>query len=264
MLAVGRLSREKGHAHLIRAAAAWKNGARLVIIGDGPERPALERLARDLGVGAKVTLPGMTNDVTPFYGLADVFVLPSLSEGSPNVLLEAMASRLPIVATRVGGVPEIAEDGVTALLGPAKDPAFLARAVDRLFAEPELGRRLGEAARRNVLSHHTPEQRAATLSRLYAALVRATSLPGSAQRAGPVKANRRRPLTRVSSSVSAALTALRCQSRGPFPLTHAAVPPPRPIWSSRRVTTARRHARRGSAVRRAGSDRTRLAIRRTS
>jgi glycosyltransferase involved in cell wall biosynthesis len=173
VLAIGRLSREKGHAHLIRAAAAWRNGARLVIIGDGPERPALERLARDLGVGARVMLPGLADDVTPFYGLADVFVLPSLSEGSPNVLLEAMASGLPIVATRVGGVPEIAEHGVTALLGPAKDSVFLARAVDRLFAEPELGRSLGEAARRNVRSHHTPEQRAATLTRLYAALVRA-------------------------------------------------------------------------------------------
>ncbi len=171
VLAVGRLSREKGHAHLIRAAAAWKNGARLVIIGDGPERPVLERLARDLGVGARVLLPGMTNDIAPFYGAADVFVLPSLSEGSPNVLLEAMSCGLPIVATRVGGVPEIAEDGVTAILGPPKDPWFLARSVDRLFADPELGKRLGVAAQGTVLSRHTPEQRAATLSRLYAALV---------------------------------------------------------------------------------------------
>jgi glycosyltransferase involved in cell wall biosynthesis len=171
VLAIGRLSREKGHAHLIRAAATWQNGARLVIIGEGPERPALERLARDLGVAARVTLPGVTNDVAPFYALADVFVLPSLSEGSPNVLLEAMSNGLPIVASRVGGVPELAEDGVTALLGPPKDPAFIARAVDLLLKEPELGRRLGAAARRAVLSHHTPEQRAATLNRLYAALV---------------------------------------------------------------------------------------------
>jgi len=171
VLAIGRLSREKGHAHLIRAAATWQNGARLVIIGDGPERPALERLARDLGVGARVTLPGVTNDVAPFYALADVFVLPSLSEGSPNVLLEAMSNGLPIVASRVGGVPELAEDGVTALLGPPKDPAFIARAVDLLLKDPELGRRLGAAARRAVLSHHTPEQRAATLNRLYAGLV---------------------------------------------------------------------------------------------
>jgi glycosyltransferase involved in cell wall biosynthesis len=171
VLTIGRLSREKGHAHLIRAAASWQNGARLVIVGDGPERQALERLVRNLGVGARVVLAGATSHVAPFYALADVFVLPSLSEGSPNVLLEAMASGLPIVATRVGGVPEIAADGVTALLGPPKNPAFIARAVDRLFKEPELGQRLGAAARSTVLSHHTPEQRAATLSQLYAALV---------------------------------------------------------------------------------------------
>jgi len=171
VLAIGRLSREKGHAHLIRAAAAWNNEARLIIIGDGPERPALERLARDLGIGERVMLPGMTDEVAPFYGLADVFVLPSLSEGSPNVLLEAMACGLPVVATRVGGVPEIAADDVTALLGPPKDSAFIARAVNRLFEKPELGRRLGAAARSAVLSRHTPEQRTATLSRLYAALV---------------------------------------------------------------------------------------------
>jgi glycosyltransferase involved in cell wall biosynthesis len=171
VLAIGRLSREKGHAHLIRAAASWQNGARLVIVGDGPEREALNRLARNLGVGSRVVLAGPTSHVAPFYALADVFVLPSLSEGSPNVLLEAMACGLPVVATRVGGVPEIAADGVTALLGPPKNAAFIARAVDRLFTEPELGQRLGAAARRAVLSHYTPEQRAATLSRLYATLV---------------------------------------------------------------------------------------------
>jgi glycosyltransferase involved in cell wall biosynthesis len=98
-------------------------------------------------------------------------VLPSLSEGSPHVLLEAMARGLPIVATRVGGVPEIAADGITALLGPPKDPGFLAGAVDRLFEDPALGRRLGATARSTVLSRHRPEQRAATLSRLYADLV---------------------------------------------------------------------------------------------
>jgi glycosyltransferase involved in cell wall biosynthesis len=170
VVAVGRLSREKGQCHLIRAAAAWRGGARLVIVGDGPDRAALERLARDLGVGASVIFAGMTNNVAPYYALADVFVLPSLSEGSPNVLLEAMAAGLPVVATRVGGVPEIAADGTSALIGPSKDPAFLAHAVDRLLGNPDLARRLGAAARRAVLSRHTPERRAETLSRLYAAL----------------------------------------------------------------------------------------------
>jgi glycosyltransferase involved in cell wall biosynthesis len=170
VLAIGRLSREKGQCHLIRAAALWRGGARLVIVGDGPDRASLEGLARDLGLGDTVIFAGLTQHVAPFYALADVFVLPSLSEGSPNVLLEAMASGLPVVATRVGGVPEIAADGTTALLGPAKDPAFIARAVDRLLADRDLASRLGAAARRTVLSRHTPERRAATLSRLYSTL----------------------------------------------------------------------------------------------
>ncbi len=87
----------------------------------GPRRAG--RLARTTGVGDRVMFAGLSHNVSPFYGLADLFVLPSLSEGLPNALLEAMACGLPIVATRVGGVPEIATDGVTALVGPAENPA---------------------------------------------------------------------------------------------------------------------------------------------
>jgi len=170
VLTVGRLSREKGQAHLIRALPALRGRARLVIVGDGPDRSALEDLARALGVQRSVVFAGMTANVSPFYAMANVFVLPSLSEGSPNALLEAMACGLPVVATRVGGVPEIATDGATALLVPPKDPLSLARAIDRLLDDVDLGAALGTAARRAVLSRHTPEQRAATLSGLYAAL----------------------------------------------------------------------------------------------
>ena len=102
--------------------------------------------------------------------MADVFVLPSLSEGSPNALLEAMACGLPIVATRVGGVPEIAVDGETALLVPPEDPVALARAIDRLLRDRALAARLGSAARATVLTRYTPELRATTLSGLYASL----------------------------------------------------------------------------------------------
>jgi glycosyltransferase involved in cell wall biosynthesis len=167
VLAVGRLSREKGHTHLIHAAARWRADARLVIVGEGPERRDLERLARSLGLGRSVMFTGPTSDVGPFYGLADVLVLPSLSEGSPNVLLEGMSCGLPIVATLVGGVPEIATHNVTALLGRPGSPAFLATAVDRLLADRELAARLGAAARATVRSRYTREQRAERLSGLY-------------------------------------------------------------------------------------------------
>lgn len=170
VLAVGRLSHEKGQAHLIRALATCQQPLRLVIVGDGPDRGALERLARVQRADRSVIFAGMTPDVAPFYAMADVFALPSLTEGSPNALLEAMACGLPVVATRVGGVPEIATDGQTALLVPSSDPLALGCAIDRMLADPALGARLGSAARAAVLSRHTPEQRAATLSNLYAGL----------------------------------------------------------------------------------------------
>lgn len=168
VLTVGRLSFEKGQMHAIRAALAWRDRARLVIAGDGPDRPALERLARNLGLEDRVVFAGLTRDVAPFYALADVFVLPSLSEGSPNVLLEAMASGLPIVATDVGGVPEIAADEVNALLVPAEDAAAMGRSVLRLLNDSTLGSQLGRMARQTVTEHYTPEQRAAALTRVYA------------------------------------------------------------------------------------------------
>jgi glycosyltransferase involved in cell wall biosynthesis len=170
ILSVGRLSHEKGQADLIRAFSSVRDRARLVIVGDGPDRPSLERFTRTLGLEDAVTFAGMRANVAPFYAMADAFVLPSLSEGSPNALLEAMACSLPIVATRVGGVPEIASDGATALLVPPRQPLAMAGAIVRLLDDRALGAQLGAAARRTVLTAYTPEQRTATLSRLYARL----------------------------------------------------------------------------------------------
>ncbi len=169
VLSVGRLSHEKGQEYLVRAAAQWRGGARLIIVGDGPDRPRLERLARQLGCAGSVVFAGLTTNVAPYYGLADVFVLPSLSEGSPNVLLEAMAAGLPIVSTDVGGVPEIAADGVNALLVPPQDANAMACAVRTLLGDRVMCERLGAIAQRTVRQQYTPEQRAAVLTRVYAA-----------------------------------------------------------------------------------------------
>lgn len=173
VLAVGRLSREKGQAHLLRAfaqAGPARRVARIVLAGEGPDRGALERLAATLGLADRVLFAGYVPDVAPLYALADVFALPSLSEGSPNALLEAMACGLPVVATMVGGVPEIARDGETALLVRSQDETAMAHAIDALLGDPTRAAATGAAARQAVLRHHTPEQRAATLSHLYAAL----------------------------------------------------------------------------------------------
>ena len=117
LLAVGRFSPEKGHSDLLRAFAQLPDATRLVLVGDGILRSELERLA-----GPRVIFAGHQSDISPYYALATYFVLPSLSEGSPNVLLEAMAAGLPIVSTRVGGFPETVTDGESALLVPAGDP----------------------------------------------------------------------------------------------------------------------------------------------
>jgi glycosyltransferase involved in cell wall biosynthesis len=179
VLSVGRLSREKGHGDLLRAFARVRAEApppvRLVLVGDGPDRPRLEREAWRCRLDADVRFAGHVSQVAPYYAMADVFALPSWSEGSPNALLEAMAWGLPVAATRAGGVPEIAADQVTALLVPVGDAPALAAATRRLLENRVLARRLGEAARASVLRRHTPAGRASVLNGLYASLAGASA-----------------------------------------------------------------------------------------
>jgi glycosyltransferase involved in cell wall biosynthesis len=132
IISVGRLSREKGHNDLVHAMALMREmdpalKIKLLLVGDGPERENLEATICDLLLNEEVVFIGHVNDVAPFYSIADVLALPSHSEGSPNVLLEAMAAGLPIVATSVGGVPEIATSGENALLTVARQPHEFAR-----------------------------------------------------------------------------------------------------------------------------------------
>jgi glycosyltransferase involved in cell wall biosynthesis/acetyltransferase-like isoleucine patch superfamily enzyme len=141
ILSVGRLSQEKGHVDLLRAFSLVRDRRptpRLIIVGEGPERRAIERLCSELELAGVVTLAGHQDDVQPYYALADLFVLPSHSEGSPNVLLEAMAAGVPVVATAVGGVPEIVTDGSDALLVEKRNPEALAATITRLLDDDEL------------------------------------------------------------------------------------------------------------------------------
>lgn len=149
LVTIGRLSREKGHADLLRALGQFRAVGRnwkLVIVGFGPERAALGTLARALGVDQQVVFAGFSADVSHYYAIANVFVLPSHSEGSSNVLLEAMMAGVPIVATRAGGNPEIILHEDTGLLVPVGDHSALAAAIARLLQEPELAARLVKAA----------------------------------------------------------------------------------------------------------------------
>jgi len=170
VLSVGRLSREKAQIDLLEALKLLCEtkpdiSLRLIIVGDGPERSRVEAVADSLG--GHVIFAGQVSDVWPFYAIADVFALPSLSEGSPNVLLEAMVANLPIVATAVGGVPEILVHGVSGLLVPPHRPDALASALRDLLEDPERASEIGRQARAAVEARHDPVQRACALMTLY-------------------------------------------------------------------------------------------------
>jgi glycosyltransferase involved in cell wall biosynthesis len=156
VLTIGRLSKEKGQVDLLRGFAQLKGigeAARLLIVGDGPERAVLEREAARLSLGARVLFTGQREDAKRFYGMADVFVLPSYTEGTPNVILEAMAAETPIVATAVGGVPELVTNEKNGLLSAAHDIAALRQAISRILESRETGERLAAAAEEVVRAH---------------------------------------------------------------------------------------------------------------
>lgn len=156
--AVGRLQAVKDHANLIRGFAQMIRAdreaaqrARLMIVGGGPLHAELEALVRSEGLDAQVWLAGERADIPDAMGAMDVFVMPSLSEGISNTVLEAMASGLPVIATDVGGNPELVADGHSGLLVPAANPAALGAAMTALFRAPGQAAAMGQAGRARVL-----------------------------------------------------------------------------------------------------------------
>jgi glycosyltransferase involved in cell wall biosynthesis len=159
ILTVGRLIPVKGLDTLMRAVACLRRQKRTVewtIVGDGPERPALERLARKLEIEQAVHFAGSVEQdrIQSYYEQADVYVLPSYAEGLPVVLMEAMAKQIPVVASSIAGVPELVEKGHSGLLVPPGDVEQLARAIGRLADDPALRQRLGCQGRRQVVAKH--------------------------------------------------------------------------------------------------------------
>lgn len=144
------------------AAARQVPGVRFRIAGEGEQRGPLEAAIAAGGLTERFALPGSTRDVPGFLAGVDIAVLSSRAEGLPNAVLEYMAAGRPVVATRVGAVPELIEDGVHGLLVPPDDPAALALAIKRLVEEPALGQRLARAARQRVQERYS---RAAMLRR---------------------------------------------------------------------------------------------------
>ncbi len=176
--AVGRLYEQKGYDYLVRAAAALKRRGRrflCVIVGLGPEERRLRDLIAELAMEDEVRLIGRRGDALEVIRALDVAVLSSRWEGSPLVVMEYMALAAPIVATAVGGVPELIDDGVHGLLVPPHDPEALAAGIERLLDDRELARRLGNAARERQRAQHDLGVVVARLEQLYAQLYRQSS-----------------------------------------------------------------------------------------
>ncbi|HXM50515.1 MAG TPA: glycosyltransferase [Pyrinomonadaceae bacterium] len=182
VLSVGRLSREKAHVDLIEAFKRLRQtkpdlSIKLIIVGDGPERSRLEAAVEATGYEERVVFTGQLTDVQPFYAMADVFALPSHGEGSPNVLLEAMAANLPIVATAVGGVPEMIANDESALLVPPNDPQSLTTALATLLTDKDLAQRLTRKATTLVDSQHSPANYVRSLVQIYREVISTAARP---------------------------------------------------------------------------------------
>jgi glycosyltransferase involved in cell wall biosynthesis len=167
---VARLAPEKDVGTLLHAAALIireRHDFRLHIAGDGVCRPELEALAAQLGLKGYVTFLGAVREIPALLARARLFVLSSITEGISLTLLEAMARGLPVVATRVGGNPEVVADGETGLLVSARDPGALANAMLGLWAQADIGVRMGLAGRQRVEQHFDVRRMVADYETLY-------------------------------------------------------------------------------------------------
>jgi glycosyltransferase involved in cell wall biosynthesis len=169
---VARLEPEKGHAYLLEAWPAVAEavpGAWLAVIGEGSEADALRALvdAMPEPVARRILFAGRRDDVSALTAELSVAVLPSLREAQGISLLEAMARRVPVVASRVGGIPEVVTDGVDGLLVPPADPSALADALVRLACSPDLRLRLGQAGYETVRDRYSIDASVRRIEALY-------------------------------------------------------------------------------------------------
>jgi len=171
---VARLVPIKDHKTFFLAARRVTGevpGCHFVVVGDGERRAELQELVGRLGLGQHVRFLGWRADLPRIYGDLDVVVLSSRNEGSPVSLIEAMAAARSVVATRVGGVPDLVEDGVTGLLAPPGDPEALAGAMMALLSDRERRRTMGEAGRKRVYPAFSAERLVQDIDRLYTELL---------------------------------------------------------------------------------------------
>lgn len=181
LLCVARLVPVKGQTYLVQAwPSVLKREPRalLLLVGDGPEERLLRSRAAELGLGGSVRFLGFRQDIPSLLALAEALVLPSLNEGFGLVLLEAMAMGKPVVASAVGGIPEVVLDGRTGLLVPPADPEALAVAILRLLEDPRAAQRLGEAGRERARESFSREAFIQAHRKLYGELLGLKRHPG--------------------------------------------------------------------------------------
>lgn len=170
LMAVGRLSQEKGHVYLLRAAQqvmAQRPDVHVVIVGEGPLRHTLEEEARRLAIADRVAFVGFQAAAPAYMVQCDVLINPSLSEALGNVVLEAMALGKPVIGSAVGGIPEIIVDGQTGLLVPPADSGALASALLQLLADPAATQAMGQRAAARVQEAFTIERMADGLAQVF-------------------------------------------------------------------------------------------------
>jgi glycosyltransferase involved in cell wall biosynthesis len=167
---VARLDLQKGFEYLLRAArelCAAFPGLKVVIVGEGPDRQAIEHMVQRFGLRSNVILAGQHSDMPGIYAAMDIFVLPSLNEGLPMTILEAMAASRPVIATRVGAIPKVIKDGKTGLLVDPGDVDGLRNALARLLLDSDLCRCLGSAGHDWISGNYTSEAMALKYRQMY-------------------------------------------------------------------------------------------------
>ena len=175
---VARLDLQKGFEYLLRAIRELCNiyALRVVIVGEGPDRKAIEDMVKEYGLQSNVMLAGQQSDMAGVYAAMDIFVLPSLNEGLPMTVLEAMAASRPVIATRVGAIPSVIKDGENGLLVDPRDTDGLRNALARLLSDSDLCRRMGGQAHDWVSRNYTSEVMALKYRQLYEEVLGRTAI----------------------------------------------------------------------------------------
>ncbi len=165
---LGRLSEEKGLNYLVEAVAELKDTAvKILLVGEGPAKLKLEQKVQAKGIGNQIIFAGFRRDAGSWLPAFDSFVLPSLTEGTPMALLEAMAAGLPVIASAVGGVPKVVTDGINGILIPPGNSQAISEKIQLLKDNPGLGGRLGRAGAETIKAKYSLDSWCRTIESLY-------------------------------------------------------------------------------------------------